>query len=151
MRRGGWPAYTFIGVLLLVVLVPLYWMVNTSLKTSAQIQSLQPYYYPWPVTLANYVVLLRKTHFPLWIRNITVVAIGTTLVTLVVSCLAGYSLTRVRYRGRRFLATMVLVVYLVPPTLLFIPLYTLLKGLGIVNSLWALVVAYPTFTVPFCT
>ncbi len=149
--RSGALAWAFLAVLLLVVAVPFYWMVNTSLKTSTQIQSLMPYYYPRPVTLGNYVELLRGTGFPLWIRNSAAVALGASLVTVLVSCLAGYSLTRIRYPGRRLLATMVLIVYLVPPTLLFIPLYTILNGLGLTNTLWALLVAYPTFTVPFCT
>ncbi|PYM06150.1 MAG: sugar ABC transporter permease [Candidatus Rokuibacteriota bacterium] len=149
--RGGVLAWTVIGVLLVLVAVPFYWMVNTSLKTSAQVQSLEPYYYPSPVTLSNYGELLRGTNFPLWIRNSATVALGATLVTVVVSCLAGYSLTRIRYPGRRVLATTVLIVYLVPPTLLFIPLYTILRGLGLANTLWALLVVYPTFTVPFCT
>ncbi len=149
--RGGVLAWTVIGVLLVLVAVPFYWMVNTSLKTSAQVQSLEPYYYPSPATLSNYGELLRGTNFPLWIRNSAAVALGATLVTIVVSCLAGYSLARIRYPGRRVLATTVLIVYLVPPTLLFIPLYTILRGLGLANTLWALLVAYPTFTVPFCT
>jgi len=149
--RSGALAWAFLAVLLLVVGVPFYWMVNTSLKTSIQIQSLTPYYYPRPVTLRNYVELLRGTGFPLWIRNSAAVALGASLVTVLVSCLAGYSLTRIRYPGRRLLATTVLIVYLVPPTLLFIPLYRILNGLGLANTLWALLAVYPTFTVPFCT
>ena len=144
-------AWAVLSVLLVAVGVPFYWMVTTSLKTSAQIQSLTPYYYARPVTLGNYVELLRGTGFPRWIRNSTAVALGASLVTVVVSCLAGYSLARIRYPGRRLLATTVLIVYLVPPTLLFIPLYSILNGLGLANTLWALLVAYPTFTVPFCT
>ncbi len=151
MRGRGVLAYGFLGLLILVVGVPFYWMVVTSLKTSAQLQTLQPYYYPSPATLANYGALLGKSNFPTWIRNSVLVAVGATVLTVLVSCLAGYSLSRLRYPGRRLLATSVLVVYLVPPTLLFIPLYTVLKGLALVNSLWALLVAYPTFTVPFCT
>src|SRR5437899_1364002 len=80
-------------------------MVNTSLKTSAQLQSLAPYYYPSPGTLGNYRALLGTTNFPTWIRNSALVAVGATLVTVLVSSLAGYSLTRIRYPGRRLLAT----------------------------------------------
>src|SRR6058998_3964977 len=119
-------------------------MVNTSLKTSAQLQCLTPYYYPSPATLRNYAALLGTTNFLTWIKNSALVAVGATLVTVVVICLAGYSLTRIRYPGRRVLATTVLIVYLVPPTLLFIPLYTILRGLGLANTLWALLVVYPT-------
>jgi multiple sugar transport system permease protein len=147
----GLLARVFVGLLVVVVLTPFYWMVTTSFKSSTQIQSLEPYYYPMPATLANYAELLRRTNFPVWMRNSASVALGSTLVTVVVSGLAGYSLARLRYRGRRALASSVLIVYLVPPTLLFIPLYTILRGLGLTNTLWALLIAYPTFTVPFCT
>jgi multiple sugar transport system permease protein len=144
-------AWGLVAALLLVVAVPFYWMVATSLKGSAQIQSLSPYYYPAPATIGNYLELLTRSRFPVWMRNSAVVALGSTAITVVVSCLAGYSLARIRYRGRRLLATLVLIVYLVPPTLLFIPLYTILRGLGLADTLWSLLVAYPTFTVPFCT
>src|SRR2546426_5166168 len=86
----GVLAYGFIGLLLLVVGVPFYWMVNTSLKTSAQLQSLAPYYYPSPGTLGNYRALLGTTNFPIWIRNSALVAVGATLVTVLESSLAGY-------------------------------------------------------------
>src|SRR5947209_20455654 len=110
-------------------------MVNTSLKTSAQLQSLTPYYYPSPATLRNYAVLLGTTNSLTWIKNSALVAVRATLVTVGVSSLAGYSLTRIRYPGRRVLATTVLVVYLLPPTPHFIPLYTLLKRFDLLNSL----------------
>src|SRR5437867_12445165 len=100
-------------------------MVNTSLKTSAQLQSLTPYCYPSPGTRGNYRALLGTTNFPIWIRNSALVAVGATLVTVLVSSLAGYSLTRIRYPGRRLLASTVLTGYLVPPPLPSIPLYTL--------------------------
>jgi multiple sugar transport system permease protein len=148
---GRAVAGAFIVLLIIVVALPFYWMLNTSFKGSAQIQSLEPYFYPSPATLQNYVELIRETNFLWWLRNSAAVALGSALVTILVSCLAGYSLARIRYPGRHLLATMVLVVYLVPPTLLFIPLYTILRGLGLANTLWALLVAYPTFTVPFCT
>src|SRR3989454_10418612 len=90
MAGRGVLAYGFIGLLLLVVGVPFYWMVNTSLKTSAQLQSLAPYYYPSPGTLGNYRALLGTTNFPTWIRNSALVAVGATLVTVLVSSLAGY-------------------------------------------------------------
>src|SRR5436309_13927404 len=147
--RGGVLAWTVIGVLLVLVAVPFYWMVNTSLKTSAQVQSLEPYYYPSPVTLSNYGELLRGTNFPLWIRNSATAALGATLVTVVVSCLAGYSLTHIRFPGRRVLATTVPIAYLVPPTLLFIPLHTTLRGLALANPLGPVLVVYPTFPAPF--
>jgi len=78
-------AWVSLSVLLVAVGVPFYWMVATSLKTSAQIQSLTPYYYPRPVTFGNYVELLRGTGFPRWIRNSTAVAVGASLVTGLVS------------------------------------------------------------------
>src|SRR3989449_10443143 len=113
-------------------------MVNTSLKTSAQLQSLTPYYYPSPATLRNYAAILGTTNFLTWIKNSALVAVGATLVSVAVSSLSGYSLRRIRYPARRVLATTMLVVYLVPPTLLSIPLYTVLTESDLCNSLWTL-------------
>ncbi|MBI3988518.1 MAG: carbohydrate ABC transporter permease [candidate division NC10 bacterium] len=138
-------------LLLLLVLLPFYWILNTSLKTMAQIQRTEGIYVPRPFTLEHYRDLFRMTHFTDWLRNSAMAAIGTTLLTILISSLAAYSISRLTYPGRRVLATWVMITYLIPPSLLFIPLYTILRQLKLVNTLWALLVSYPTFTVPFCT
>ena len=87
----------------------------------------------------------------LWFRNSVVTAVVVTIITTIIACLSGYAVARLRFPGREVVATLILVLYLIPPALLFIPLYRVLAELGATNSLIALFLAYPTFTVPFCT
>jgi multiple sugar transport system permease protein len=140
-----------LAVFLLVVLVPFWWIASMSFKTYEQIQFAVSIYVPKPFTWENYVGLWTETRFPLWFRNSLVTATAVTLITTVVASLAGYAVARLRFPGRETVATLVLVLYLVPPALLFIPLYRVLAELGTANSLLALCLSYPTFTVPFCT
>jgi multiple sugar transport system permease protein len=149
--RRRLPLYLVLGLLLLGVLFPFYWIVVTSVKTMAQIQSLQNLALPNPFTWENYRELFGQTYYGAWFRNSALVACGAGLLAIGISALAAYAIARLRFPGRTFLASAVLVTYLVPPSLLFIPLYVLLNGMGLANSLWALVAAYPTFTVPFAT
>ena len=152
--RGRWGrALTVAGLLgfLLVVLVPFWWIANMSFKTYEQIQFATSLYLPRPFTWENYTGLWTDTRFPLWLRNSLVTAVVVTAVTTVVAALGGYAIARLRFPGRQSVASLVLILYLVPPALLFIPLYRVLTELGATNSLTALFLSYPTFTVPFCT
>src|SRR5690348_9500788 len=139
------------AIFLLIVLVPFWWIASMSFKTYEQIQFAQSIYVPRPFTWENYTGLWLDTRFPLWLRNSVITAVVVTLITTVVGTLGGYAVARLRFPGRQLVATLVLVLYLVPPALLFIPLYRVLAELGATNSLVALFLAYPTFTVPFCT
>jgi multiple sugar transport system permease protein len=136
---------------LLVVLVPFWWIANMSFKTYEQIQFATSIYVPRPLTWENYVGLWTNTRFPLWLRNSLVTAFVVTATTTVIASLGGYAIARIRFPGRGPVASLILILYLVPPALLFIPLYRVLAELGATNSLTALFLAYPTFTVPFCT
>src|SRR5262249_50201499 len=136
---------------LLIVLVPFWWIASMSFKTYEQVQFATSIYVPRPFTWENYTVLWTATRFPLWLRNSLVTAVLVTLLTTIVASLAGYAVARLRFPGRESFATLILVLYLVPPALLFIPLYRVLAELGATNSLAALVLSYPTFTIPFCT
>ena len=149
----AWKAATVIGlgVFALVVLVPFWWIASMSFKTYEQIQFATSIYVPRPFTWENYTGLWVETRFPLWLRNSVVTAVLVTVVTTVVSCLSGYAVARLRFPGRETVASLILILYLVPPALLFIPLYRVLTELGVTNSLFSLVLSYPTFTVPFCT
>ena len=148
-----WKVATVLGLagFVLVVLVPFWWIATMSFKTYEQIQFATSIYVPRPFTWENYTGLWLDTRFPLWLRNSAVTAVVVTLVTTVVSCLSGYAVARLRFPGREAVASLILVLYLVPPALLFIPLYRVLAELGATNSLLALFLSYPTFTVPFCT
>jgi multiple sugar transport system permease protein len=150
---GAHKAFTVVGLVafVLVVLVPFWWIASMSFKTYEQIQFAVSIYVPKPFTWENYTGLWTGTRFPLWLRNSVVTAVVVTAVTSVIASLAGYAVARLRFPGRQAVASLILVLYLVPPALLFIPLYRVLAELGATNSLAALCLSYPTFTVPFCT
>ena len=149
----AWKVFTVVGLVAftLLVLVPFWWIASMSFKTYEQIQFAQSIYVPRPFTWENYTGLWLDTRFPLWLRNSVVTAVVVTLITTVIASLSGYAVARLRFPGRELVATLILVLYLVPPALLFIPLYRVLAELGATNSLMALFLSYPTFTVPFCT
>src|SRR6185295_1883646 len=143
----GTRALTVIGLVafLLLVLVPFWWIANMSFKTYEQVQFAVSIYVPRPFTWENYTALW-DTRFPLWLRNSVVTAIVVTFTTTVVASLSGYAVARLRFPGREAVATLVLILYLVPPALLFIPLYRVLAEMGATNQLTALFLSYPTFT-----
>jgi ABC-type glycerol-3-phosphate transport system permease component len=149
----GWKLATLAGLvgLVLIVLVPFWWIANMSFKTYEQIQFASSIYVPRPFTWENYTGLWLGTRFPLWLRNSVVTAVLVTVITAVIASLSGYAVARLRFPGREFVASLILVLYLIPPALLFIPLYRVLAELGATNTIASLVLSYPTFTVPFCT
>src|SRR5207244_4725760 len=116
-------AFTIIGLVafLLIVLVPFWWITSMSFKTYEQIQFATSIYVPKPFTWENYTGLWLDTRFPLWLRNSAITAVVVTLITTVVASLSGYAVARIRFPGRELVASLLLVVYLVPPALLFIP------------------------------
>jgi len=140
-----------VGILLFLVAVPLYWIVVTSLKTGRQILMSQAIYIAKPFTLENYTYPFEETRFVLWLRNSAVTAVASTMLSLAIGAAGAYALTRLRFAGRRAFGALVLITYLVPPGLMFIPLYRTLIQIGYTNSLGTLIVAYPTFLVPFVT
>jgi len=139
-------------LLLLVTLFPFYWMAITSFKSASELFdfSVSPLWVRDP-TLAWYQHLFTQTNFPRWALNTAIVAIVSTLISLFCSVLAGYSLARLRYRGADSIGWGIFVTYLVPPTLLFLPLTFVIRELHLFINLWALILTYPTFLIPFCT
>ena len=140
-----------VGFLLLLVAVPLYWILDTSFKTGRQILMSEAIYIPRPFTIENYLYLFEETRFARWLRNSAVVAVASTFVSLAIGSAGAYALTRLRFPGRRAFGALVLITYLVPPGLMFIPLYRTFIQIGYTNSLGTLILAYPTFLVPFVT
>src|SRR5262245_64648545 len=104
----------------LVVMVPFWWIASMSFKTYEQIQFAISIYVPSPATWANYTGLWTETRFPLWLRNSLVTAVTVTLITTIVATLSGYAVARLRFPGREAVASLILILYLVPPALLFI-------------------------------
>ena len=144
-------AYTVLGLLLLLVLFPFYWMTVTSFKTEDQMRSLVSMFWPSPFVVENYTQLLTRTDFAIWYRNSALVAISSTLVATAIGTIGAYALARLSFLGRAFLSSATLITYLVPPSILFIPLYAQIRTMGLADSLAGLVAAYPSFTVPFVT
>jgi multiple sugar transport system permease protein len=151
-RWALWVAYASLIVAVIIFLAPPFYMLVTSLKSSAEISNLSGN--PWLVkapTLENYIELIRNPLFRGFFWNSIIVTVCVVAISMVVSVLAAFALARMKFWGSQMLATGVFLTYLVPDTLLFIPLYQIVGGLGLLNSIWGLVLIYPTLTVPFCT
>jgi multiple sugar transport system permease protein len=152
-RWALWASYFFLFLFIVLFLFPPYYMLITSFKTNEEISSMAGN--PWVInakpTLEHYTNLLLNTSFPTYFKNTVIVTVCTVVISMVVSILAAYSLARMRFLGSATLATGVFLTYLVPETLLFIPLFKIVGGLGLLNSYWSLVLVYPTIAVPFCT
>jgi multiple sugar transport system permease protein len=144
-------SYSFLLALLTIVIFPFYWMTITSLKGEEQMRSLVSMFWPQPFVLDNYRQLLTRTDFTAWYGNSAIVAISSTLVATAIGTIGAYALARLSFLGRAFMSSAVLITYLVPPAILFIPLYAQIRTLGLADSLAGLIVAYPSFTVPFVT
>jgi multiple sugar transport system permease protein len=137
--------------MLVFVLFPFYWILITSFKSDPQIQSFRSVYWPDPWTLEQYQSLVGDTPFLTWFRNTVIVATSSTAISVVVAALAAYALARLRFLGGGLLTTVLLITYLLPGSLLFIPLYRILTDLGLINTYGALIFTYPTFLMPFAT
>jgi ABC-type glycerol-3-phosphate transport system permease component len=139
------------GLILLVVgAFPLFWMLSTSLKPSAEIFATPPRMIPTHPTLENFGRLFADTAFLTFFRNSALVSLATVALTLSVSALGAYGLTRFAFAGRDKVAGLILVTYMFAPVMIIIPFYILVKQLGIVNTRLALVLSYTTFCLPFC-
>ncbi len=148
-------AFTYANLIpfLFFALFPFYFMLITSFKSNAELYNLKsvPFLIQTGVITEHYRYLFQHTEFLTWIKNSLVISVVATSLSLVISILAGYSLARLRYRGVGSFGTAVFVTYLVPSTLLFLPLSQVVVWLGISDTIWALIVTYPTFLVPFST
>ncbi|HET8625867.1 MAG TPA: carbohydrate ABC transporter permease [Thermomicrobiales bacterium] len=154
---GYWAgrALTFwlpLGVFIVVLLFPFYWMALTSLKSNRELYDVRadPFVVTRP-TLAHYQFLFADTLFLRWLVNTMVIAVAATAIALGCGILAGYALARLRFRGASLLALAIFVTYLVPQTLLFLPLGDVVNRFHLRDSLWSLILTYPTFLIPFCT
>ncbi|WP_422768909.1 ABC transporter permease subunit [Plantactinospora sp. WMMC1484] len=137
--------------LLAFVLGPMYWIAVTAFKSEGQVVMREHDLWPTPWTLEQFGTLFANQPFGRWYLNTVLVSAASTAVALLCAVLAGYALARLRFRGAQGFTVTVLITYVMPGALLFIPLYQLLIGVRLTDSLWSLVVTYPTFTLPFAT
>ncbi len=151
-RWALWGSYAALSVFVVIFLVPPFYMLMTSLKTSAEISAQKGN--PWIVhepTLENFTALITNDAFQRYFLNSVWVTVLVVVVSMVIAILAAFSLSRMGFKGAEVISTGVFLTYLVPPSLLFIPLFQILGWLGLINSTWSLVLLFPTLAVPFCT
>jgi len=156
-KRALYWSYFFLILFVIFFLMPPIYMFITSLKTSAEIGAVTNPWWVYHPTLTNYTTLLTQPSFLIAFKNSAIVAVLVVSVTMVVSVLAAFSLARMKFWGSATLATGVFLTYLVPESLLFIPLFKIfatvhdVTGIELINHWWVLLFLYPTLTVPFCT
>lgn len=151
-RMALWASYIALTFFVIVFLIPPFYMIVTSLKTSAEISAQAGN--PWIVqnpTFDNYWELMTNAAFQRYFINSVWVTAVTVTISMTIAILAAFSLSRMGFKGSQVISTGVFLTYLVPPSLLFIPLFQILGWLGLINSTWALVLLFPTLAVPFCT
>ena len=141
-----------IAMFLVALLFPFYWMAITAFKPNEELLSREgnPFWVRNP-TLDHVKKLLFDTAYPDWLVNTMIVSIVATLVSLACSVLAAYAIERLRFRGSRYVGLSIFLAYLVPPSILFIPLATIVFQAGLFDTRLALILTYPTFLIPFCT
>src|SRR5687768_13856766 len=151
---GAWAAiYGVAGFFVLFAALPFAWMILTIFKQDADlyVASNNPFIYNLPPTTAHLEYLFTDTTYLTFVRNTLIVAVLVVIITVLAAVPAAYSLTRLAGRWGEGLGIGIFLVYLVPPTLLFIPLSRVVSDLGLMNKIWSMVLVYPTFTIPFCT
>ncbi|HTP84967.1 MAG TPA: carbohydrate ABC transporter permease [Alphaproteobacteria bacterium] len=155
-RNRRWAlilSYVFLIMFAIFFLTPPYYMIVTALKSNEEVAHMahNPWFIYDGVTFEHFVNLMTHSDFPIYFRNTVIVTVCTVAITMVVSVLAAFSLSRMKFWGSGMLATGIFLTYLIPESLLFIPLFQIVRGLGLLNSYWGMVLVYPTLTVPFCT
>jgi multiple sugar transport system permease protein len=150
-QRGTTLRVITLAVYTLLTVFPFYWMIITTFKQNSDLYSEtnNPLWFNAPPTLDNITYLLEQTRFLTWMLNSLIIGIGVVIITLLVAVPAGYALARLRLPGAEQMGIAIFATYLVPPTLLFIPLTRVVHTLGLQNTIWSLVVVLPTISIPF--
>jgi multiple sugar transport system permease protein len=145
--------YIPLGVILIVLLFPFYWMALTSIKPDEQLIDMNTYNPFWVVhpTFKHISKLLFETQYPRWLWNTMYVAVGATTLSIIASVLAAYAIVRLRFKGADTVGVLIFFAYLVPPSILFIPLASVIQAYGLFDSPLSLILVYPTLLIPFST
>jgi multiple sugar transport system permease protein len=153
-RKTVEDALTYLGIafFIFVALFPVAWMVATSLKDDSDLidPKVIPFWFSRPPSFHHFEYLFTETHYVTWLINTFIISASVVAITLTVCIPAAYALSRMRFFGSDNLAIAIFVSYIVPPTILFLPLAQIVANLGIYSTKWALILVYPTFTIPFC-
>jgi multiple sugar transport system permease protein len=145
--------YIPLVLIVVVLLFPFYWMVITAIKPKEHLLDLDEHnpFWTWQPTLEHITELLFRTEYPQWLWNTMFISVAATLLSLVASVFAAYAITRIRYTGSNLVGGMIFLAYLVPPSILFIPLSTVVYQYGLFDTPFALILTYPTILIPFST
>lgn len=143
--------YVVLAGLVFGALFPFYWMGLTSLRKGKQVYVKEQVLVPRNLTLENYQFIFAERPTGQWMRNSVVMAFSSSTLSVIIGVLAGYSIVRLKFRGNRTIARGVLFTYLLPSSLLFIPMFILMFNLRLTEGMWGLLLAYLSFNVPFCT
>jgi len=145
--------YIPLGIILVVLLFPFYWMVLTAIKPNEQLVDMTNYNPFWVAspTMQHIKHLLFETQYPRWLWNTMFISVCATILSLFASVLAAYSIVRIRFKYADLVGVAIFLAYLVPPSILFIPLATIIQAYGLFNTPFALVLVYPTILIPFST
>ncbi len=143
--------YFTLLALIIISLFPIYWMINTSFKNDGEIYSIIPTFWPSSFALTSYIDLFTKTQFLAFLKNSIFVSTVVTVASVFVSMLAAYAIARTKYKGRIFASKAIFYAYLMPRTIMYIPLYMLVTRLSLNDSLAGLILIYPTFVIPYAT
>jgi len=145
--------YLPLSIIIVILLFPFYWMALTSIKPDNQLLDMDTYspFWVWHPTLKHFQKLLFESHYPRWLWNTMYVAVGATVLSIIASVLAAYAIVRLRYKGANLVGGLIFLAYLVPPSILFIPLATVVFQYGLFDSPLSLILTYPTILIPFST
>ncbi len=145
--------YLPLSIIMLVLLFPFYWMALTSIKPDEQLLDLETYspFWTWNPTIKHIYKLLFETEYPIWLWNTMFVAVCATALSIIASVLAAYAIVRLRYKGAQWIGGAIFLAYLIPPSILFIPLSTVVFQYGLFDTPFALILTYPTILIPFST
>jgi multiple sugar transport system permease protein len=145
--------YVPLACFLVILLFPFYWMTVTAFKPNAELYNFAEHNPLWITspTLDHIYHLLFRTAYPKWLWTTMLVSVASTFLSLLCSTLAAYAIQRLRFQGSQYVGLAIYLAYLVPPSILFIPLATMVVQLGLFDTPFALILVYPTFLIPFCT
>lgn len=150
-RIIGVVRFFILAFFLLLVLLPIYWMVITSLKTNPEIINAQELtYYPHTVTMENYQSLFNMLDYGVYLKNSVVITVATAIVVVILSIFGGYGLARFKFRGKGTVLLFFLITQMIPSILVIIPLYVAFAKMGLVNTHLALFIFYTVTNLPFC-
>ena len=155
MRRSkllsGTATYLILGFCVVIVLIPILWMVSTSIKIESETITIPPRWIPEHPTAMSYMRLWKEYPFLTYFKNSIIISVGAVVVSVMFSCLAGYGVTRFRFKGKESFLGFILMTQMFPSIMLLIPYYKVLDMYGLKDSLVGMMCVYISFTIPFCS